>query len=539
MYKTFTILALIITSNTLYSATPPLQTPFDPPININGSSRILAGSPTIIDIVGDSRPEIIVGDSRGNVFAYNSTGGLVWQHDTGGMGIESKPAVADLDLDGQVEIIVTAGSTRTNGGATGPGSLSVLNGQNGQEICRYTPPAFAGSARGVFSSPAIGNLDPSDPQLEFVFGDWGATINVMNHDCSIVWTSQRAPDVTGMQLPPDYNEMLPPYQVYVNDTIWSSPAIADMNRDGQLDIIIGVDTHIDDNNLTIDGGRMLIINGNDGTVQVSIDTEEVIWSSPTIADLDNDGQLDIIVGMGYCWQNPDCAPPPNGVQNLDNKIFAWDRNGNDLPGWPHSLGSNNAVLTSSPAVADIDNDGFLEVILNTFAIDTLPPTNPQATGTVRAIEHTGQSKWATIPMIPASQTTFTNYAASSASPIIVDVTNNGQFDVIVPSNWELAIYNTTGQQISRTDPNSGPNDLAMIGNFTFSATPSIADLDNDGDLELVAIGGNAAISPIPATIYVWDLATSSNSFQPWTSFRNSPLNTGVYLQDFIFSNGFE
>lgn len=541
MFKKTIVSSLLLTYGSLQAATPEIQTAFDPPINIPGSDRILAASPTIANIVGDSRPEIIIGDSKGKVYAYNSAGNQVWQHDTGNVAIESKPAVVDLDLDGNPEVIVTSGSTRTPGGTGGaPGSMSILNGQNGTEICRYEPPQFAGSNRGAYASPAVANLDKSDPELEIVLGDWGAIINVFNHDCSIVWTSQRAPAVSGQQLPPDYNEMLAPYTVYVNDTIWSSPAIADMNADGQLDIIIGVDTHIDDNDLTIDGGRVLVINGNDGTVQVAIDTEEVIWSSPAIADLDNDGRLDIIVGMGYCWQNANCAPPPNGVQNVDNKIFAWDRNGNNLPGWPYSLGSNHAVQTSSPALGDIDGDGFLEVVLNTFAIDTLPPANPQATGTVRVIEHTGQQKWATIPMIPAGQTNFTSYAASSASPIIADITGDGNFEVVVPSNWELAVYDSNGQQISRQDPNSGPDDLTLLGNFPFLATPSIKDLDNDGDLELIAVGGTVAVTPRPATIYVWDLTTSADDFQPWTSFRNGDFNQGLFIKpDFIFNSGFE
>ncbi len=180
------------------------------------------------------------------------------------------------------------------------------------------------------------------------------------------------------------------------------------------------------------------------------------------------------------------------------------------------------------------------MILNTFDISTLPPQNPQATGTVRVIEHTGQQKWATIPMIPAGQTNFTNYAASSASPIVADITGDGNLEVVVPSNWELAVYNTIGQQISRQDPNSGPNDLTLLGNFPFLATPSIADIDNDGDWDLVAVGGTVAINPRPATIYVWDLTTPTSFFQPWTSFRNGDTNLGVYLNpDPIFMNGFE
>ena len=540
MYKLITALILLIMVSFTFAATPEKQLEFDPPINIPNSDRILAGSPTIIDLTNDNIPEIIIGDSKGKVYVYNSSGNLVWQHVTGSVAIESKPAVADINLDGNPEVIISAGSTRTPGGTGGGhGSVTILNGQTGVEICKYTPPQFGGTSRGVFGSPAIANLD-SDPQLEIAFGDWGGTVNVLNHDCSILWTSQRAPAVTGIQLPPNYDETMSPFTVYINDTVWSSPAIADINRDGQLDVIIGVDSHVDDNGLTPDGGRLLVINGNNGTVQLAIDVDEVIWSSPAIADLDNDGSLDIIVGMGYCWQNPDCAPPPNGFHNVENKIFAWDKDGNNLPGWPHILGNNHAVQTNSPSLADIDNDGFLEVLINTFDKTTGPPVNSQATGTVRAIEHTGVLKWATIPNIPAGQSNFTHFAAGSASPIIADIIGDGDYEIIVPSNWELAVYDKNGLQISRQDPNSGPDDLTLLGNFPFLASPSIADLDNDGDLDLIAVGGTVAITPRPATIYVWDLTTSATSFQPWTSFRNSHANHGVYVKpNLIFIDGFE
>ena len=525
------ILSLLCISLHLFAATPEFQTGF--PLNVPNSQRTFAGSPALADLNNDNLPEIIFGNRSGIVYAYRSNGVLLWSHDTGTVSIESKPAVADMDGDGNVEVIVTAGSTQV----PGIGSLSVLNGQTGVEICRYTPAIFGGGTSGVYGSAAIANLD-GDPQLEMAFGDWGAKVSVLNHDCSVVWQSQSPPAVTGTQLPPNFDETVPPFTAYVNDTVWSSPAIADINGDGQLDVIIGVDSHIDDNNLTVDGGRLLVINGNNGTVQMAIDTDEVVWSSPAIADINNDGEMDIVFATGFCWQSTinNCAPPPNGQHNVVNKIFAVDKNGNDLPGWPHILEANHAVRVNSVAIGDIDNDGFLEVVINTF--DYTTPTSP-FNGQVFAIEHTGQKKWGTIPNVPAGQTNFTHFAAGSASPIIVDITGNGSLDVVVPSNWELVVYDKNGVQISRQDPNSGPNDLTLLGNFPFLSTPSVADIDNDGDLELVAIGGTVAITPRPSTIWVWDLTTPSSEFQPWTSFRNDIKNTGNFRADLIYANGFE
>jgi hypothetical protein len=72
----------------------------------------------------------------------------------------------------------------------------------------------------------------------------------------------------------------------------------------------------------------------------------MIRTSPAIGDLDGDGHLDIVFG------------------SKNSKIYALDRSGQILPGWPFQAGG---FVESSPALVDLDGDGMVEVIFGTAA----------------------------------------------------------------------------------------------------------------------------------------------------------------------------
>lgn len=115
----------------------------------------------------------------------------------------------------------------------------------------------------------------------------------------------------------------------------TSPTLADLDNDGRVEIIVGDDAgllHV----FTRDGSEL------PGFPRLAGDRIE---SSPTVVDLDANGTLDIIAGAA------------------DGYVYAWSAVGDILLGWPVQT---NAEVRSSPSVADIFGDGRLVVIIGSM-----------------------------------------------------------------------------------------------------------------------------------------------------------------------------
>ncbi|MEO7936721.1 MAG: VCBS repeat-containing protein [Dokdonella sp.] len=493
---------------------PPCQTGFPSALTELGNDSVSYSSPTIVDLDGDGSPEIVFGTEGGRVVAVRSNGTLMWSYKTGNVPVQSKAAVADIDGDGQLEVVVGAGAGNLNGGG-----IYVISA-TGQLQCSFTSlnPVHP---QGMYSSPAVGRLDSSTPnKMQIAVASFDFKFRVLRDNCSVWWTKG--------------------VSEYVVDTIWSSPSIVDLDRNGSLDIVVGADSnYIPGQGITlVDGGMLRAMNGNGVGELAGFPRfyDDVIYSSPAIGDIRGIGELAISVGSGRCWDLSSCAV----VHAVTKQMLGVQSNGQNLPGWPLSTPAESS-RTASPGLAKFSGINGLVSIFNTLRNDDL-------NGRVHAVRPNGTELpgWPLEPSIPADCDGNSLHWGTVASPIAVNLLGDSDPEIILNAANEFIIWNKAGQQLTHSAGCPTPAGKLSLwsGSNAFFNSPAAADIDGNGKIELVAAGTNSSVpghSGSYVTVYAWTFSASNATPEnlQWPMFRHDAINSGVYSEDRIFRNGFE
>ncbi|MBK7949378.1 MAG: VCBS repeat-containing protein [Deltaproteobacteria bacterium] len=205
--------------------------------------------------------------------------------------------------------------------------------------------------------------------------------------------------------------------------------------------------------------------------------------TPTIADLDSNGLLDLVVR----------AEPAAGTS------FAFYRNGG-TPGEPvFSLvtGSQNpfeglpgaiAGEVTAPQFVDLDADGDLDLVAadpsNTPA-DLLYFENTGGPSSPRFLERTGAASPFALPV-----------ATTDPSPAFGDLDTDGDLDLVIGRvDGSLGFYENTGSAIAPAFiERAGPSNPLRLLSTASRSTPVLSDLEGDGDLDLVSGSGDGTFS---------------------------------------------
>jgi len=124
-------------------------------------------APAIANILGDSRPEIVAAINDGAIYAMGPDAQLLWRYDYAkgvAKTFASEPAVVDLNRDGVPEIVFGTYSLQPNGGR-----LVVLDntGHELYDIPLDNQGTGGGNGIGVPAAPSVADID-GDGNLEIV-----------------------------------------------------------------------------------------------------------------------------------------------------------------------------------------------------------------------------------------------------------------------------------------------------------------------------------------------------------------------------------
>jgi Secretion system C-terminal sorting domain/FG-GAP-like repeat len=433
-------------------------------------------------------------------FSTRSTNQIIpeWIYDTKAPILSSLKS-ADVDGDGIKEIVVSTYDT-TDGNQYGAGMIYIIK-IDGTDLHGW-PLRIVGVP--IPATVAVGDIN-NNGSNEIVVGSWNKLYvydslgNMLPGFPKNYGTSQAS---TLFDLDRDGNlEIIYPSSnkkmyIFKYDgslfTGWpqtlpempGSPAVADIDNDGEFEIIAGTfEGPVSSNPF------LLYAWENDGSIinGFPVSLSGVIKSTPAIGDLDNDGTKEI-VAVSYDDTN-------------DDSLYVFNSDGILKQGFP--VGVRYARL-SSPALGDIDGDGDLEIIVGGL----------DGAETLFGFHHDGT----VIQNFPVPLNHPGNTFNINSSPVITDIDGDTTtVEIIVKTNdYIFAIHQDS------TTVNGFPyfiNDENQSG--THSPSPVIDDFDNDGDVEFV-------FASISGKIHFFDIEAAYNkNFEFWNSYKHDMQNTSA------------
>ena len=249
-------------------------------------------------------------------------------------------------------------------------------------------------------------------------------------------------------------------------TGYNAPATGDVDGDGRLDLVMGViGGAYQPNHSAVENLHLLLQTGDAEWETVSTQLISMIdvgaESAPALADLDADGDLDLLLG---------------------NKIEADDETTGSVT-WFENVGSAEAPAFAdrgalsisgtfhlAPAVADLDDDGLPDIVIGTWQ------------NQIQWWRNIGTADRPDFELADSALVSITR--GSNTTPTLGDLDSDGDLDLLIgEASGQLNYYRNDGSP-SAPSFTLVSDELGWI-DVGRRAAPLLYDLDGDGILELI------------------------------------------------------
>ncbi len=334
------------------------------------------------------------------------------------------------DIDGDRDLDLVVG----NGPAPQPNRVYVNSGDGAftDQSLRSLP---SGDDR--TTTAALGDID-GDGDLDLLLGNYASQNRLLVND-----GTGKFADLTGIRMPSDSD-------------LTSAVALGDIDRDGDLDLVIGNS-----------GQNRLYINDGAGTFQdataARFPADGDSTNAVVLGDVDGDGDLDAIIGN---------SPLPLGGQN---RLYINDGAGGYFDATSMRMPSVSDPTTSL-ALGDVDSDGDLDLVIAN-GLTRYFSTEPDR---LYLNDGAGVYSEATALRLPVS-------ADATSGVALADVDAYGDLDIVFgnakiaylspPMPNRLLLNDGAGTFVDATS--------AYMPGDDESVCLAIGDVDGDADLDVV------------------------------------------------------
>jgi hypothetical protein len=428
-------------------------------LDCNGRSDLLLGrlDGTVTRYEAEAPDES--GVPRFRLVAQEFAGIRIVGAQTGGPAMPQSPpptmhgantmALADHDADGDLDLFW--------GDFFEAGLLLIENtgtcaAPNFQRPPVQFPPAAPVLTSG-YNAPAFGDLSPEHPGLELVMGVLGGAFNPTRTAADNLYYLER--DSSG-EWSVRTRHLLPVLDVGSE----SIPALADLDGDGDLDLLLAnkIDSEAQQTSLIYRFENVGSAAAPSFIMRGALPISGRFHQAPAFGDLTGDGRADLVLGQwgaALAWYRATAE----GLALADTALVTISRGSNTIP-----------------ALGDLDGDGDLDLLVG------------ESSGYLNYFRNDGDRT--TPRFTPVTDSLDGIRPGRRSAPALADLDGDGDLDLLVGTDaGDVVLYRNAGT----STVHRFVRDPRFVMRVPGYAVPAVADVNGDGvpDLVIGTAGGGA------------------------------------------------